>query len=293
MSENRTGDAVRAPLASVVVPAHDEARTIARTLRRLREGTAPGELEVVVVCNGCTDDTAAVARAADPAALVLEVPEPSKVGAVRVGNQHARTFPRVHLDADVEITGESVRALVSALGDGVLAAGPRRVVPRQGCAPVVRWYYDVWERLPAVRDGLFGRGVVALAEEGQRRVERGPELMSDDLGISEAFEPAERVVVEAAEVVVHPPRTVADLLRRRQRVVTGNVQAGGAGVRRDSSRTGSATLVELVRRQPRTAPKVAVFAMVGMAARVRARRAVRRGDFTTWARDESSRSGGQ
>ena len=50
------------PTASVVIPAHDEAQVIGRTLRGVLDRTAAGRLEVVVVCNGCTDDTAEVAR---------------------------------------------------------------------------------------------------------------------------------------------------------------------------------------------------------------------------------------
>ena len=42
-------------VASVIIPAHNEAATIGRNLRALREGTREGDLDVVVVCNGCTD----------------------------------------------------------------------------------------------------------------------------------------------------------------------------------------------------------------------------------------------
>src|SRR5438105_4681173 len=69
-------DPERLPV-SVVVPAHDEAAVIGRCLRALTEGSDPGEVEVVVVCNGCRDDTAASARAAWADVVVAEVPEAS------------------------------------------------------------------------------------------------------------------------------------------------------------------------------------------------------------------------
>jgi hypothetical protein len=38
------------------------------------------------------------------------------------------------------------------------------------------------------------------------------------------------------------------------------------------------------------APRVALFLAVAVLARLKARRAVRQGDYSTWLRDESSRS---
>ncbi|WP_204163852.1 glycosyltransferase [Nocardioides solisilvae] len=276
--------------ASVVIPAHNEARTIGRNLAALRAGARELDLDVVVVCNGCTDGTAEAARAADPAARVIEIPQPSKTEAVRVGNAATSVFPRVHLDADVELSGTDLRVLLEPLARGeALATAPRRRLPRDGCSRWVEWYYDVWEELPQVRAGLFGRGVVAVAADAQARIERLPTLMSDDLAISEVLDREERRVVEGATVVVHPPRTLRDLVRRRIRVATGNVQAGRAGVRRAESVTRPATLLAMVGRRPSLAPRLPVFLAVTVVARLGARRAVRAGDFTTWQRDESSR----
>ncbi len=279
------------PAASVVVPAHNEARVIVRTLTALHSGLEPGALDVVVVCNGCTDATADLARAFSPTVRVLEVPVASKAAAVRAGNEACEVYPRVHLDADVQLTGTDLLALVRPLLEGdVLATAPRRVLPREGSARLVRWYYDVWEELPQVRAGLFGRGAIALSEAGQRRVDALPQLMSDDLGLSEVFEPTERRVVEAAEVVVLPPRTVRDMVRRRIRVVTGNVQASRSGIRRRDSVTGVRSLVGLAASRPALVPRLPVFLGLTLVARLSARRAVRSGDFATWLRDESSRA---
>ncbi len=278
--------------ASVVIPAHNEERVIARTLTALAEGVQPGELDVVVVCNGCTDDTAGAARRAAPRARVLEVPEPSKQHAVAVGNRASTVFPRVHLDADVQISGSDVRRLVRPIQEGaLLATGPGRVLVRHGVPRAVGWYYDVWEQLPQVRCGLFGRGVVALSGAGQRRVDALPEMMSDDLGISDAFDADERSIVTEASVLVHPPRTLGDLLRRRVRAATGLVQADQLGVRRPESTTGWRMLGGLVREQPALVWRLPVFLGVGALARARSRRAIRTGDYTTWLRDESSRAG--
>lgn len=277
------------PAASVVIPAHDEAQVIGRTLRGLLDRTAAGRLEVVVVCNGCTDDTAEVARRF-AGVRVIEVPEPSKQRAMAVGNQAATAFPRVHLDADVTISGADLLILAHAVTGGVHAAAPARVLPLRRSSWVVRAYYRVWEQLPQVRDGLFGRGVIALSEEGQRRVDALPRVLSDDLAASEAFDGSERLVVPDAFAVVHPPRTAADLLRRRVRVVTGNAQATDLGIRHRSAVTTPSVLLRMSVRDPRIGVRMPLFLGIGLVARWRSRRAVRAGDFTTWLRDESSRA---
>ena len=278
-------------VASVIIPAHDEAACIGRHLAALRAGTHPDDLDVVVVCNGCTDETAAVARRADPRARVIEIPQPSKAESVRVGNAATDVFPRVHLDADVELSGGAVlRLLAPITSDGVLATAPRRAIPRQGCSPLVRWYYDVWEALPQVESHLFGRGVVVLSAQAQERISRLPQMMGDDLGMSAALARHERRVVPGAVAVIQPPRTLRDLVRRRIRVATGNAQAARLGVQREGARTTVRTLLGLAVSRPGLALRLPVFVAVHVVSRLGARRAIRSGDFTTWRRDESSRA---
>ncbi len=289
--DDKTAGQVRSlPRASVVIPAHDEGRRIGECLDALQQGVAPGELEVVVVCNGCTDDTATRA-ASFPEVRVVELARPSKVAAVRAGNAVAAVFPRVHLDADVRLTGSDVLRLVAPLEDGgVLATAPRRVLRHSAGRPIVRWYYDVWEALPQVRAGLFGRGAYALSASGQARVSALPELLSDDLAASEAFADHERRIVDEAVVEVRTPATLADLVRRRTRVVTGVAQAAAVGATRPGSATTPRRLGALALHRPGLALRLPVFLAVTLVARRSGQRAARAGDFTTWLRDESSRA---
>lgn len=282
--------AAETALASIVVPAHNEGSSIGRLLERLLEGAAPGELEIVVVCNGCTDDTASIARRHAPAVRVVELPEPSKQQAIRRGDEEANALPRIYIDADVRLGAADVRALVRALDDGTaLASGPERDLQLADAGVLVRAYYDVWRELPQVRTGLFGRGVVAVSAAGFTRVRNLPPTMSDDLAFSEAFRAHERVVVRDARVAIWPPRTMRDLIRRRVRVNTGNAQLDQMAGRTDEAKTSAAGLVAMVRRRPALALRMPVFVGVAVVSKLAARRRVRRGDFTTWLRDESSR----
>jgi hypothetical protein len=253
------------------------------------------EFHVLVVANGCSDDTAAVAAAHGPAVRVVSTPIASKSHALKLSDEHARGFPRLYVDADVELRTADARLLAETLTQpGVLAAGPSRMLTMDGRARLVRWYYDVWQRLPTVQNGLYGRGVIGVSEAGYKRLATLPQVMNDDLAASIAFAPNERRVVPAARVVVHPPRTVGDLLRRRVRALTGIAQMQGQmeGQKEGlgGARTTRADLIGIVRAEPLLAPRMAAFLGVTAVARWKARRPIRSGDYTTWLRDDSSRT---
>lgn len=276
---------------SVIIPAHDEEPVIGPLLTALLGSAEPDELQVIVVANGCTDRTAEVA-AGFRGVRVVSTPVPSKSNALRLGDAEASGFPRFYVDADVVLGAEDVRLLAAALdGPGVLAAGPRRVLPMAGVSRPVRWYYDVWQRLSVVRYELFGRGVVAVNAAGHERLADWSDVMSDDLVMAMSFDIHERVVVSEAQVVIRPPRTYPNLLRRRVRAMTGNTRLAATSQARTTGRvprTGVAELARLAVRQPALMPKVMLFAATAVIARARARRAVWAGD-QAWLRDESSR----
>ena len=280
------GDHTGQRAVTIIVPAHDEVRSVGRLLDALAAEPSGGAfLRVVVVANGCTDTTADVARQ-HGAAEVLELAEGNKQGAMRAGAALARDFPIVFVDADVVISGPDLRRLVAALDEpDVLAVAPERRLDLTGAAPLVRSYYRVWSELPTVRAGLFGRGVIALSKAGHERVAGLPRFMSDDLALSESFAPTERRVVPDAFVTVRGPRRTADLVRRRLRIIAGNEEFDAAGESR--AKTSLATLAELLRRRPRLLPDIVVFAGVTLVARIKSRG--HDAEEATWWRDESSR----
>jgi hypothetical protein len=274
-----------------VIPAHNESQVIGRLLGQLIPASAADELSVLVVANGCTDDTAEVAASYGPGVRVVSVPVASKHAALAASYDLAADFPRIYVDADVELRARDVRALAAALRQpGVLAAAPERTLATTGSSWPVRWFYDVWARLPEVRNGLWGRGVIAVDSRGQERLAALPPLLGDDLAASLSFAPHERAIVTDARVVVHVPRRVTDLLRVRIRTATGLAQLEQAEHAPESTaRTRVSDLAAIVRNEPLMAPRVAVFLFMAAFARLKARRAVASCDYSTWLRDESSR----
>jgi glycosyltransferase involved in cell wall biosynthesis len=281
-------DPVPTAIASVVIPAHNEEMAIARLLTALVGTRGSGEFDIVVVCNGCTDRTAEAAQAFGPDVRVLELAQPSKAKALRAGDQVTARFPRLYIDADVVIDDIGVRALVDALQcNGIEASAPARRLRRAESSRLVRRYYDVWEQLPQVRSGLFGRGVIAVTERGFQRIRALAPVMSDDLAVSEAFLERERAIVPEATVQIWLPQSLRGLIRRRIRVHTGVVQIDRFVGRPEHDKTSLRDLTELGRRTPSLLPGILVFLAVALASRAGARRRARRGDVTTWLRDDS------
>jgi glycosyltransferase involved in cell wall biosynthesis len=269
---------------SVIVPAHDEGPRISRCLESLLAGPDASALDIVVVANGCSDDTAARARAVAPDARVVEIDAASKSRALNVGDAMARHFPRVYLDADMQIDAAGIRRLVAALGGPVEAAGLRSRMVTDHSSALVRSYLRVWSRLPSVYDGLVGNGVIALDARGRSRFTRFPDAMGDDFFLDRLFEhDAKRVLDGGGEVLA--PVGVADLLRRKVRVFAGNRQV--AALPSSNAGPGGGTgWLSVVRHDPRRIGDAVVFVAISVMAKLATRRALRAGDIG-WTRDDS------
>lgn len=270
---------------SIVVPAHDEEPIIDGFLRRLVDAAEPDELDVVVVANGCTDDTAAVARRIGPPVRVIETDIGHKPTALNLADDATDVFPRCYLDADVDIDLDAVRACARALDEGALAAAPRLRVDTSASSWPVKSYYRVWMELPWVRQGMVGSGVFAVSAQGRKRFDRFPDDGADDLFFSAQYAPDERRSVEATFAVRASP-DARQLVRRRSRIVAANqLMADRVATLPGAPSTGLRSVVELLRRRPGLVPHAVPFLGITIAARLRARRMLARGEVT-WEGDE-------
>jgi glycosyltransferase involved in cell wall biosynthesis len=284
------------PIASIVIPAHDEAGVIGRCLDALFSGIEPHQLDVVVVCNGCSDATAAVARASAHPVRVLELEQPSKAAALRAGDVAARGFPRLYVDADVVLPGASAVAVARRLVDGAIAARPPLAYETSRSSPPVRSYYRARARMPAVMRSLWGAGVYGLSADGRSRFGPFPDIGADDLWIDRLFGPGEVEIVDDCEpVVVAVPRRARDLLHVLRRTYRGKAETAPAVGADDRARATTSSALGDLRRLASSGPLAAVDAAVYIAFAIAGRAAIaaaarRRGGRAGWERDESSRA---
>ncbi|MEE4298330.1 MAG: glycosyltransferase [Pseudomonadales bacterium] len=270
------------PVASIVIPARDEAMVIERTLRTLLVDAAPGEFDVIVVPNGCSDDTPGIVRRGFPGVRVIELAEGSKTMALNTGLDAARAPIVLLLDADVRLGTASARALVATAGaPGVDAAIARMEVDRDDVAAVVRAFYAAWLRHPYFDGGKFA-AAYALSTSGRARLGRFPAVTADDEYAARRMQTVR--TAPDAYFRVAPPRTLAALLAVRTRSRRGTAQLS---VRRQGAVLG--TLMRFagrLLRDPRLWPAACVYAAVRVVAGLR----VARSDGSVWERDLTSRT---
>jgi GT2 family glycosyltransferase len=244
----------------VIIPAHNEATTIGSLLSSL---TPHPELSIVVVCNGCIDETASVARS--HGVQVVEIEEASKTAALTAGDAATKGWPRAYIDADVDISGTALVQLEKTMDEtGALAGSLRVQIDGTHSSRSVRRYAKVWSALPQIQEGLAGRGVYALSEAGRALVGEWPAL-GDDCLVERRIPVDQRVIIDEAATVTLP-RSVGELIRQKARVHRGNrmVQADHA--------TGHSSGLSVAAREKRaSAFDIATYAALTALAKARSR----------------------
>lgn len=280
-------------MISVIIPAHDEGSVIGRTLKALTNGAAPGELDVIVVCNGCTDDTAAVARSFGVPVRVIETDTASKAHALNLGDRAAYGFPRIYADGDVVVTLEAIRTLARRLdqGGGVLAVAPTPKFDLTGCSWPVRACFDIRSLLPSAQEGIGGSGVYALSAAGRARFHEFPNVTADDGYVRIQFQPEERETLRSAHSMVFPPRTIRRLIATKTRAHYGSYELKSRFPGAWQNRRGESNHASLLRlfRNPLLWPKLAVYCLVTALAKHHAQERIR-GSAVGWERDKTSRA---
>jgi glycosyltransferase involved in cell wall biosynthesis len=278
-------------MISIIVPARNEGLVIAQTLRAIITGAELAEIDVIVVCNGCSDDTARVASSFGPPVRVIETDVGSKTRALNLGDQAASTFPRIYADADVVVTLNTIRALANRLRQGdVSAVAPQPCVDLTGCSWYVRAYYDIRSRLPSAREGIGGSGVYALSDAGRHRFGEFPNVTADDGYVRIQFKPEERETLVDASSIVFAPRTIKNLIRIRTRAYYGTMELSRRYplLWKNSGARNHKTVVGLLK-FPSLWSKLLIYCFVNIMARYKA---VARFGTTSflWEQDNTSRN---
>ena len=191
---------------SVLVPAHNEAAYLPACLDALLASDADTQdVEVIVMANGCSDDTAAVAQgfaprfeARDWRLRVLDLAQGGKLNALNEGEAIAAGSVLIYVDADVTVSPALIGQITAALDvEAPRYASGRPHVTVPGGDPLTKAYTRFWVGIPFMTEGIPGFGVFAMNRAGRARWGAWPDIISDDTFARLSFRPEERISVPA------------------------------------------------------------------------------------------------
>ena len=221
------------PSVTICLPVYNGAGYLPAKIASLLAQDYPAPVEILVYCDGCTDETESVARAlaADPAAggRVRVVVNPRRLGKPTGLNTlgPAATGDLLLLnDVRQPLSPNALRALATALQDPSVGCATGNLVLTGGAGSGVYWRYENWIR----RQESSFRGMVGMTGPiGMiRRADLG--LLSEDLILDDVWIPM-RIALQGKRTVFVPESEARDAafadqreFGRKVRTLAGNYQ---------------------------------------------------------------------
>lgn len=274
-------------MASVIVPAHNEASVIRRCLDSL--STQAGVDTLIVACNGCTDNTVEIVRNEYPHAICLDIAKPSKVNALNEAEKHVTSWPVFYLDADTYLAPDTIQLITAAMASGSpLLAAPEPVIDTSQSSWIVQQYYRLWLQLPYIREGVVATCSYVISQAGRERFGKFPDIISDDGFVRCQFDAHERHNIANTQIFISAPRNLSSLIKIKTRARLGNMQlaADKLCAKNDKKPYSSILLDKLISRDVVAA---VIYLLIASFIRWRAARQYRHLQTYTWETDDSSR----
>lgn len=277
---------------SLIIPAHNELECIGSLLAELsRLFELIINVEIIVVCNGCSDNSAAFIQDQYPNVCVVETSVASKVHALNLGDDKANYFPRVYLDADIYIRAEELVALgIELNASSQMAASPRIRFNTDNASFIVKQYYKAAYWSDYNQFDLLSN-VIALSKQGHTRLGKFPQVMADDEYLRCLFTKSEKLLSKVSTYTFYTPKNLGGLLKILSRARLGNLKLKAALSESKATRTeGSKGKGNQYLRMFKQAGLLSfgVFLFSKGISYIRSTYQYRR-DINVWERDDSSR----
>jgi len=226
------------PDISVVIPAYNEAASIAATVRSMAKSRYRGRLEIIVVDDGSSDDTASIARGFGlPYVHVIRQPNSGKPGALNHGIAAAQSDILVLVDGDTVFEADTIERLIAPLQDPRVGAvsGNTKVANRRGFIGgwqhleyvlgfnLDRRMYDMLGIMPTVPGAIGAFRRAALAGVGGV----SDDTLAEDTDLTMALCRTRWRIVYAPGAIAwtEAPSNLRQLWRQRYRWSYGTMQA--------------------------------------------------------------------
>jgi peptidoglycan-N-acetylglucosamine deacetylase len=226
------------PQVSVIIPAHNEAAVIAKSVERILGSNYP-DLEVIVIDDGSTDATWTVLEntfGAHPAVKLISIANGGKANAINVGLAQAKGQIIVALDADTQFEKDTIANLTRWFVDPKVGAVAGNAKVGNRINTITKW--QALEYISA--QNLERRALVALGcmtvvpgavgawrREALEKLGRFPtNTLAEDQDLTIAVQKAGYRVVFDSEAIAwtEAPDTFDGLMRQRFRWAYGTLQ---------------------------------------------------------------------
>lgn len=278
---------------SVIIPAYNEEALIVKTLTLLLDDNHLNSIELVVICNGCKDNTyietlsfleknSLLLQQRNINFSVLEVDKASKTNALNIGVNNNQGAIKVLMDADITISGKDLNTLVAELKSNQLKAiSPKINFSFEKSNFFVRQYYSV-ASLSFYNTNKRLSNVIALSESGVKQIFPLPEIIADDEYVRRQFLPTEVAVSKQCTLVFTCAKNLSSLLQVLTRVERGNVQLNSLKINSPISKAPKGYNKPPLLCFP-------TFFFIKLFVKIRAKVQFMQGKIKQWERDESNR----
>lgn len=274
-------------MPSIIVPAHNEATVIRACLDSLLKQA--GVDRIIVACNGCTDNTAAIVQQEYPQVVCLDLPTPSKVNALNEAEKQVVSWPVFYIDADTRLSEGAVQTITAVMSQGqLLLAAPEPVIDTTRSSWLVQQYYKVWLSLPYIQEGVVATCSFVISAAGRQRFTQFPKVINDDGFVRCQFAAHERGNVRGTQVFIKAPQNLKSLIKIKTRARLGNMQLAAAKLCTKAQEKPYSQIMR-TRLFSKDFLAVSIYLMIASLIRLRAKQQFKHLANYRWETDHSSR----
>ena len=274
-------------MATVIVPAHNEASVICACLDSIV--TQDQVDEVIVACNGCTDNTVELVRKNYPSITCLDIEKPSKTHALNEAEKYIKTFPVFYLDADTQISPDSIKKITEYLhNNNILLAAPTPDIDTRESSWLVKQYYKIWINLPYIKEGVIGTCSFIMTKAGRDRFDLFPDVINDDGFVRCCFDSDERTNIEDTTIYIKAPKTLYSLIKIKTRARLGNMQLELANLCARPKQANYSNSLKDKLLSKHFVPTI-VYIIIALIIRLRAKKQLGKIENYVWEKDLTSR----
>lgn len=278
-------------MATVIVPAHNESSVIEDCLNSIIK--QPGIDNIIVSCNGCTDNTVDIVKTKFPNVICLDIEKPSKTNALNAAEEKAKklgiSYPIFYIDADTQLSENAIQHISEIMDSGdILLSAPTPIINTDKSSFLVKTYYKVWTNLPYIKEGVIATCSFIVSEEGRKRFEKFADVIGDDGYIRCHFKNKEIANIKGAEIYITAPKDLFSLIKIKTRARLGNMEliAKDKCPIREEKYYGNVMKQRLF---SKNFFSTSIYILIALIIRLRANAQFKKLSTYTWEKDTSSR----